>query len=60
MRVVIKAMSKIHQNVLPSTKDATAVEEKDTSKRNVEVECKGITDQRNRAIFEELPPTPRQ
>ena len=58
MRVVIRAMSKIHQNVLPRTKDATAVEEKDTSKRNVEVECKGITDRPNRTVFEELPPIP--
>ena len=58
MRVVIRAMSKIHQNVLPRTKDATVVEEKDTSKRNVEMECQGITDQRNRAAFEEFSPTP--
>ena len=60
MRVVIRAMSKIHQNVLPRTKDATTVEEKDTSKRNVEVECKEITDLHNGAVFEELPPTPMQ
>ena len=43
MLVFIRATSKIHQNILPRTKDATAVEEKDTSKRNEEVECKGVS-----------------
>ena len=56
MHVVLRAMPKIQ----PRTKDATAVEEIDTSKRNVEVECKEITDRRNQAVIEELPPTPIQ
>ena len=51
MPEVIRAMSKIHQNVPPRTKDATAEEEKDTSKRNVEVECNRINQSAQSSSF---------